>query len=1008
MLEINTLGGFSLSLDGRPVPDIGSRKAEAILVYLAVEDRPINRNVLKTLLWPESSEGHAATSLRVELSNLRKRLGAYLDISREAIMIRPNATVRLDLAELAAMLAAGRIDEALLTYAGDFLQGFYVRASTEFEHWLLWERECVRESLLHALSESVASEIRVGDYHRALHLSEQLLHHDPLDELAHRNRMLLFALDGKPAAALAQYEICRATLQEELGIEPAEETQLLHEQIRCGRTLPRPELRPALQALPAPLTSFVGRARETAQVAALIRDADCRLLTLIGAGGSGKSRLAIQVAAGSQRAFADGVCFVPLEACGSVDHLVSAIATALRFKVDPFASELDPRTQLLDYLSNRHLLLILDGFEHLVAGAALLSEILEHAPHVQVLVTSRQRLRLTGEWVLPVEGLPVPPATVDDPPDNVDSMQLFVERARQTDPDFEPDHDDRRHISHICRLVEGMPLAIELAASWVPVLSPEEIAGEVERSLSFLTSDARDIPDRHRSLETVLDRSWRMLTADQQELLSKLSVFPGSFDRPAASGVAGASLSQLSALVDRSLLRRDKSGRFAMHNLVRRFAAGKLSCQAAAQRDATERFGRHYLDLLVNRAPDFMGPGMLPARDEIQGEMDNVHAAVNWASLNWEAAAVRRVLCALQSFYIAHGWHEGRDAFAAIARRRQAALLAAGNGDALLDPVILSARSHQAFLQTNLGQNAESELLSRECLPGLDELHLCEELSECVHNLGVNASYRGEYEAARQLLQEAIRMGQACDHAVWPTYLLWLGHTCFLLGEYDEGLLTLREAYDRFDETGNLWGTAFALSKMGLAADGLGDHVQARQYHQAALSLFERIDNPAGQGYALSRLSMSAYFLEEYGEARRLGEQGYEISKEIGHRWGMATSLCRLGFAQLGLGELDGARSHFIEALLVSRREEMRPLSLYALAGVACTLQQSGQRTLARQLYQYVRQHPRTPTPYLEQAQRWMTGSDSPSLSDKVDPENEHEPVEKVVDRMLRHLGAET
>jgi tetratricopeptide (TPR) repeat protein len=550
--------------------------------------------------------------------------------------------------------------------------------------------------------------------------------------------------------------------------------------------------------------------------------------------------------------------------------------------------------------------------------------------------------------------------------------------------------------------------ACRWGSSWqqpgASVLSPMDIAEEMEKSLDFLTSSMRDMPEKHRSLRAVYDSSWLLLTDEQQETFSKLSVFRGGFDRQAALQVAGADLPHLSALLGKSLLRRNQAGYFTMHGLLRQFAAEKLARLPELQEDADNRHCRYYVNLLTQRKADFMGPRMLQARDEVRQEMENVRAAVNWASLHWETQSVRKVLIALLCFYTVQGWHEGIQALGDIARLRREALLTRDIPDPSRDPVILSARIHQAFLHSNLGQIEESEAISRECLEGLAAHGSSEELSECLHNLGVNASFRGEYESARAYIEEAILLGRECDHIIWPTYLLWLGHVYFLLGEYEQGLSSLQKCYDVFEQRGTLWGTAFALSKMGLAADGLGEHSQAMRYHQEALSIFERVGNRAGKGYSLSRMSVSACFLEEYPQALQLGQAGYQAFQEIGHRWGICTSLCRLGFAHIGLGDTGSAKDCFRDALQLSRHDRMLPLSLYALTGMACALAQAGEEQTALELFRYVRRHPQTPAPYLEQAVRWMGDLDPASLEDAgavADAGREMETVDEVAARLL-------
>jgi predicted ATPase/DNA-binding SARP family transcriptional activator len=976
MLEIRTFGGFSLGVDSRTVQDIGSRKAEAILVYLAMEARTLNRNVLKTLLWPESSEEHASTSLRVELSILRKRLGDYLEISRDAIKLKEGARIYLDHSDLMEKLACGQIEQALEIYRGDFLEGFQIRDSAAFEDWMRWEQERARASFLRALYAAISTAIESENYLKGQIFTKRLLELEPLDEIAHRKSMLLLALDGQRAAALGQYETCRAILQEELEAEPSPETQTLYAKILDGE---RPEnLEPAVPEhnLPASQTSFIGRERELVKIGELIHDPACRLLTLVGLGGSGKTRLALQAAGKILRDFKDGVYFVPLETCYSADYLVHAIANALQFNIDVIASDLEPKIQLLDYLHKRSILLVLDGFEHLIEGGRLLSEILERAPRVQALVTSRQKLTLKAEWPVVVEGLSIHANYPGGNGHEAEAIRLFVERARQAQPGFQLLEDEETHALRICQLVEGMPLGIELAAAWTVVLSPGEIVTEMEKSLHFLSTSLQDVPEKHRSLHAAFDSSWQLLTDGQRETFCKLSVFQGGFDRQAALQVAGASLTQLSALLDKSLLRRDADGVFSMHNLLRQFAAEKLSELPEGEEQVYDRHCRYYLNLLAQREADFWGVHLFQARDEIGRVIDNIRAAIDRACIHWDSQAVRKALISLMSFYIVQGWHEGKDAFRDIACLRRSALAATDSYELLKDAVYLSARTHQAYFLVNLGQIEECEAISRECRQALKPLDMQEELSECLHNLGGCAHLRGECEVARELLEEAILLGSGCNYIFWPTYLLWLGHVFFLLGEYEQGLLSLKKCYEIFDRMGTLWGIAFALSKMGLAYDGLGEHSQAMSYHREALSIFERVGNQAGKGYSLSRMSMSAYFQGDYALAEKFGREGYQVFGDISHYWGMCTSLCRLGFAEIGLGEIEGAREYFVDALRKSRERQMHTLSLYALAGLACTLAQEEERQVASELFSFVKNHPQTAQPYLDQALVWMGNVD--------------------------------
>src|ERR671923_649592 len=345
-----------------------------------------------------------------------------------------------------------------------------------------------------------------------------------------------------------------------------------------------------MKNLPVPRTSFVGRTEELEAIDRLLEDPRCRLLTLVGPGGAGKTRLALEAAARRGDRYPHGVHFVSLVSVASPDFLAPAVAESIQFAVDAVHSGFSAQDQLLDYLSGRSTLLVLDNFEHLVEGSAFLSEVIERAPQVELLTTSRERLNVQSEWVFDVEGL----GLAENGNGSSAAVHLFVERAAQVVPGFALDDAGRSQVLRICRLVDGMPLGIELAASWTSVLSCAEIADEIESSIDFLATSMRDVPERHRSLRATIDQSWRLLTDEQRNAFSRLSVFRRSFDRDAATAVTGGNLRLLSELVAKSLLRRSDFGRFELHELLRQYAAEQLRLSPAEEADARERHARHY------------------------------------------------------------------------------------------------------------------------------------------------------------------------------------------------------------------------------------------------------------------------------------------------------------------------------------------------------------------------------------------------------------------------------
>jgi predicted ATPase len=734
--------------------------------------------------------------------------------------------------------------------------------------------------------------------------------------------------------------------------------------------------------LPTQITSFVGREKDIADVSRLLTGRpehegpgeepgpNPRLLTLVGPGGIGKTRLALEVAAAQLDHFTHGVFFVPLSSVASADRLVPMIADALGFNFDTYASDLDPTSQLLDYLRGRSMLLVMDNFEHLLEGANLLAHMLAQAPMVTLLVTSRERLNLRGEWSFEVHGMRY--SGNGEEGDDAEAVQLFADRARQVSPNFSVTDDVRPHVNRICRLVEGMPLAVELASAWATVLTCQEIAEEIEKNVGFLATSMRDVPGKHRSMRAVFDQSYRRLTTARRNSFRRLSVFRGGFSRQAAMRVAQADLLALSEFVDRSLLRRTAPGRYEFHPLLRKYAEERLRAHPEEREQIQELHSRHYTGFLAERRLALTGTAMREARSEVRAEIDNIRDAADWAVTYWNHVDAIEVLAALQTFYLVHGWHGGKEAFEKIGRAAEARRKTDAQSR---DPVLLAARAYQSMFAAQLGDAGTSVSLARESLPRLRELGLRREAGLCLWSLGASAALQGEYDLSKQHLAEAITLAREADElSTTAACFLWLGWVFEELGEWDQASETLQESYDLYHRHGNRWGMAFALSKLGLVADGQKKYDEGKRCHLQARDVFAKLGVQAGEAYTASRLSASAYGMGEYAEARRWGLLGYDSFKELGHRWGMAASLCRIGFAELGLGNIGEAKTCFYNGLGRATKMQYSPLALYALSGLASALAVEGRAERGVELFAFVRQHPQTHAFYIDLAERWFAG----------------------------------
>ncbi|HET9587487.1 MAG TPA: helix-turn-helix domain-containing protein, partial [Anaerolineales bacterium] len=493
---------------------------------------------------------------------------------------------------------------------------------------------------------------------KALDLTQQ--------ELAKRigcSLSLIFKIESderRPSRQIAEL------LAEHLEISPDQHTLFL-QVARQEKTAGRLEAVPALPELPPesisgperpelplPLTSLIGREHELRAIKQQIEDPACRLLTLTGPGGVGKTSLALEVAHQLRDSFNHGACFVSLVGTNRPEFMLTTVADALGFV---FSGAAELKTQLFNFLKQKEILLVLDNVEHLLEGIEVLSELLEFAPDVTLLATSREQLNLRTEWIFEVQGLPVPSDSEPETLEANSAVALFIQRASQADVGFSPAAEDLPAITRICQLVEGLPLGIELAATWVNTLSCQEIADEIEKNLNFLETSRRDIPERHRSMNAVFEYSWNLLSTDEQKLLRGLSVFEGGFQREAAVEVAGATLPLLSALVGKSLIRHIGFGRYDEHELLRQYSAAHLRENAENEIATRDRHAAYYLALWRDREEQLKSAQQRNALRELIQDIDDFRSAWEWAVHRKHFTMLYQCLRSLLIVYDLYGWH---------------------------------------------------------------------------------------------------------------------------------------------------------------------------------------------------------------------------------------------------------------------------------------------------------------------------------------------------------------
>jgi predicted ATPase/DNA-binding CsgD family transcriptional regulator len=649
--------------------------------------------------------------------------------------------------------------------------------------------------------------------------------------------------------------------------------------------------------LPPQLTSFIGRTNELVEIAALLADPTCRLLTLVGPGGIGKTRLALQTAADAQSHFADGVCFVALQPVSSTAFLVQAFADALHLT---FYGPEVPRLQLLRWLRPQKLLIVVDNFEHLLDDVTLVTEIVEAAPGVKLLVTSRERLNVREEWVREIGGMRVPRDDQSGELDSYDAVQLFAARARQARGDFALERE-RPHVVRICQLVEGLPLAIELAAARIRTLSCAQIAEEIRHSMGFLTTSLRNVPARHRDMYAVFGPCWNRLTQPQRDVFMRLSVFRGGFECEAAEQVAGASPPMLATLTDKSLLRVTQTGRYEMHELVRQYAAARLVETADERERIQDRHCDYYAAFLAQREPDLKGQDMLRALAEIRPEMDNIRVMWRWAVARLKQDDLAKALDSLAFVFQNRYWYqEAVDAFGTAA---------AALGDT---PSELKARL--------LAWQANSSMVSTEGLkPTVAALALC---TLSVNMLLPFGGYRADptsfyftlalcpsyWEGTQAFFEGNLAaFRQREDQWGIAATLGALGSVSFAYGQLDQAYAYYHEARQLFRQRGNLWGQSSMLHGLCFTTFEQGRYKETEQYARECLALCETLDDRGGTAMALGRLGWAIVRQQgDYEEARELFERSVAMWDQMAGESGIYY-LGGLGVAECLTGQYQRA-----------------------------------------------------------------------------------------------------
>jgi DNA-binding SARP family transcriptional activator/predicted ATPase len=989
--ELRLLGGCEIVGPSGPI-HLESTKTTALLAHVAVVGGAVPRRRLAALLWPDLAERRGAGNLRRALWDLRRRLNLpgrppVLEADRDAVSLAGAARLRVDLDALRAALRAHPPDlvTAVDLYRGELLAGFRVDDAGPFEEWIAVERERLRAAFLEALGAAVERARAAGARPSALGWARRLAAADPWRESAHRQVMELLLLAGDPGAALAQYERCRRVLAEELQAEPSAATAALADSIRAGaREAPRgraPGLPPP-HGLPTFGTPFVGRAEELARLAARLDDPAVTVLTLVGPGGIGKTRLAAQAAwravdpaAGGDRRFPDGAWFVPPLRDRGPGALEGALAE--RFGLARAADDVRPLTdRLLDFVRDRRLLCIVDGAEHVIDEARALACRLASAPELVLMLTTRERLGIDAESVFELAGLAVPVARQGGDSAS-DAVRLLLQCARRARLGFEPDPEDLAAAAEICRRLEGSPLAIELAADWVRSLGLPDLARELAESLALLS--ARDEAPG-RGLRTVFEASWERLADADRRALSRLAVFRGGMTRERAEAVSGCGLAVLARLVDRSLLRREPSGRYVLHEVLHECAEEKLAAMGTAADEARAR----HAAVFAQAAGGLAGADVAP----IAAELDNLVAAWRWAVATGSEPTLALILDALVELAESAGRAEEAARLVALALTRPVAArqlaarlhLASARLANRLGDYPLAARAARRALGRGATalrardrgraafELAESAYLAgryREAAPLLDAALAAigdrdpDGVLSVWSRKGSVALELGDLDAAQRAFERGRELARATeDGPALARFLAELGHVAYFRGELDLAASRFEEARARATAAGERATRASALQGLAFVAEERGSFAAALPLYRESLELNREAGDLRGVARTLMLIGENARLQGDLETARRLYEEALVVARRLGGGYLAGLLVGNLAYVAAALGDSAAALERVAQILRAYRDSGSLTVLLPALVALAQLCQHTGRTDVALTLLGAVAAHP--------------------------------------------------
>jgi len=701
--------------------------------------------------------------------------------------------------------------------------------------------------------------------------------------------------------------------------------------------------------LPAQTSAFVGRDQELSQLSTLLGNPVIRFVTVVAPGGMGKTRLSLEASHAQIGNFHDGVYFVELAPLNDPADIITAIADAVGYQFQSDERELI--AQIMDFLAQKEMLLLLDNFEHLIVGVSTISSILSVAPNVKVLVTSRQRLNVSGETVLSLAGMDFPEWESTEHALEYSSVQLFLQSAKRVQPHFEFSTDNMDNIGHICWLVQGMPLGIVLAASWLSMLTTAEIAEEIAQGADFLESDMGDLPARHRSLRAVFEYSWNLMSNHERDTFMKLSVFRGGFTREAAQSVAKTNLKTLMNLANKSLIKRNvDSGRYEIHELLRQYAYERL--QTSHMLESTLQSHMTYFAKFINQhESNIKAKGnQVRTLEIVERDIENLKLAWHCAIQLEEIEVIDDLISGIFQFYDMRGLMiDGEKQFHGAVE-----MLRSSSNPTALNESLAKLLTRQAKFLFSAGDHEGALHLLQDSLSLLDNTSNLNELAFTLNALADIFVFLGDFSRAQELCKQSLALFRKLkDKLGIAASLNNLGVGEYHLGNHDVAISHYKESLTISQEIGDEFGAAAILSNWGAIEHDLGNYVEAKKLYSRSFDISQRLRDQYGVVSVLLNIGWTSLVTDELDDAYTHTLQGLTFAKKLGNRWLIATSQLNLGIITCEMGDLRLAHEHLCAAYSMADSLRAHHLMIDVAVGTAQLMIKEGQYTEAIVLLTY-------------------------------------------------------